>query len=316
MKLQEVSNKIREIKKEIHKVVIGQEDLIDSLIIGMLCNGHVLLEGVPGLAKSLSVSTFAKVLGLSFNRIQFTPDLLPSDIIGTLIFIPETAEFRVKFGPVFANIILADEINRSPAKVQSALLEAMQEKQVSIGDETHKLPQPFFVLATQNPIDQEGTYPLPEAQIDRFIMKINIDYPTPEEELIILEKMAKPYVKTEVTPKTNREEIFAMQNALNSVSLDERLKHYIVRLIHSTRKPPKKLAPYIQFGASPRGSISLYLTSKAYALLQGRDTVIPEDIKAMAKKVLNHRIIPSYEAEVEKISVYDIIDKLLETVNI
>ncbi len=320
MQLSQVYSKLQHIKSEIHKVVIGQENLIDALLIGMLCNGHVLLEGVPGLAKSLSVNTFAKVLGLEFKRIQFTPDLLPSDIIGTLIYLPETGEFKVKFGPLFANIILADEINRSPAKVQSALLEAMQEKQVSIGEKTYKLPSPYLVLATQNPIDQEGTYPLPEAQVDRFLLKIHLDYPTETQELEILERMAKTQVKIQVNVLTNAEEIFAMQKFIDTVKTEARLKKYIVSLVHATRTPEKyglkDLKPYIQFGASPRATIALLLSARAYAVLQNRDYVLPEDIKAVAPYVLNHRMMLTYQAEAEGISSYDIIEKLLAKVSI
>ncbi len=320
MQLQEVYSKLDTIKKEIHKVIIGQENLIDALLIGMLSNGHILLEGVPGLAKSLSVNTFAKVLGLNFHRIQFTPDLLPGDIIGTLIYLPETGEFKVKFGPLFANIILADEINRSPAKVQSALLEAMQEKQVSIGDKTYKLPAPYLVLATQNPIDQEGTYPLPEAQTDRFLMKIHLDYPTENEELEILERMAKNTIKIQVNTLTNADEIFRMQRFIDTIKTEERLKKYIVRLVHATRNPEKfalkDLKPYIQFGASPRATISLLLSARAYAVLQNRNYVLPEDIKAIAPYVLNHRMLLTYQAEAEGISSYDLVAKLLEKIPI
>lgn len=312
--------KIKEVYTEVGKVVVGQSYMVNRLMIGLFTQGHILLEGVPGLAKTLTVNTLANVLHLDFKRIQFTPDLLPADLIGTMIYNQKASNFEVKKGPVFSNLILADEINRSPAKVQSALLEAMQEKQVTIGETTYKLDRPFLVLATQNPVDQEGTYPLPEAQVDRFMMKIHIDYPTKEDELQIMRRMANMSFDDEVQTILTKEDIFAIRKEINDVNLSESLEKYIIELIFATRDPEsvglRDEAHYVQFGASPRASISLNLAAKAVAFLDGRDFVLPEDIKEVAKDVLNHRILLNYEAEADGVSTHDIIDKILNKVNI
>jgi len=303
------------VKEEMGRVVVGQHALVDRLLIGLLCNGHVLLEGVPGLAKTLTVNALAGALAAQFRRIQFTPDLLPADLIGTLIFNPGTNEFTPKLGPVFSNLVLADEINRSPAKVQSALLEAMQERQVTIGDTTYRLPDPFLVLATQNPIDQEGTYQLPEAQLDRFLFKVIVDYPSMAEERVILDRMATsaPKLKTRaiVDPKT----VIASRELVNYIYVDDGVKDYIVRLVHATRFPGEfepALQPLIRAGASPRGTINLTLAAKAAAFLKGRGYVVPQDVKDLVYDVLRHRILLSYEAEAEEITSEQIIATILE----
>jgi MoxR-like ATPase len=312
--------KVNRLMSEVRKVVVGQEQMIHRLLIGLFTNGHILLEGVPGLAKTLTVSTLAKALQLSYHRIQFTPDLLPADLIGTLIYNQKESRFEVRKGPVFAHIILADEINRSPAKVQSALLEAMQEKQVTIGDETFGLEEPFLVLATQNPIDQEGTYPLPEAQVDRFLMKVLVSYPDRDQEKEIMRKMAKTSAKYAVQPALSRQEIMEIRELVDNILLSEKLEDYIVDLVMATRKPGdfgmENLAEFIEFGASPRASLALNLGSKAHAFLDGRGYVLPEDIKAIAHDVLRHRIILTYEAEAEDVKVESLIDQLLEHVPI
>ncbi len=306
------------LRQEIGKVIIGQKYLVDRLIVGLLANGHVLLEGVPGLAKTLAVKTLSQCLRAEFKRIQFTPDLLPADVIGTLIYSPNKGEFTTKKGPIFTNLLLADEINRAPAKVQSALLEGMQERQVTIGDETYPLPQPFLVLATENPIDQEGTYPLPEAQMDRFMLKLLVNYPNKEEELKILNSNANISVRHEVSPVVDAETIFKSRQLVDQIYLDEKLKGYIVDVVLATRNPEKfgasELSAYIRFGASPRATISLALASKASAFMQGRSFVTPQDIKSIGFDVLRHRLIVSYEAEAEGISSDDIIKKIFETV--
>ena len=303
--------KIQEVINEVKKVVVGQEKMVNRLLIGLFTNGHILLEGVPGLAKTLTVNTLSKVLHLDFKRIQFTPDLLPADLIGTMIYNQLNANFEVKKGP-----ILADEINRSPAKVQSALLEAMQEKQVTIGETTFMLDKPFLVLATQNPVDQEGTYPLPEAQVDRFMMKVNIEYPSKSDELEVMRRMTNSKFISEVNPILNKEDIFAIRSAINEVA--EALENYIIEMVFSTRFPEKygmhEEAKYIQFGASPRASINLNLAAKANAFMQGRDYVLPEDIKEIAEDVLNHRIILNYEAEADGVSTRDLINKILDKI--
>ncbi|MCL4143632.1 UNVERIFIED_CONTAM: hypothetical protein GTU68_037035 [Idotea baltica] len=290
------------------------------MLIGLFTNGHILLEGVPGLAKTLTISTLAAALDMAFMRIQFTPDLLPADLIGTLIYNQQSGTFEVKRGPIFANIVLADEINRSPAKVQSALLEAMQEHQVTIGDETYELEQPFLVMATQNPIDQEGTYPLPEAQVDRFMMKVFVSYPTKEEEKKIMKRMAKTHAKHEVKPVFSLDDIYEIRTIIDDIQLTEKLEDYIVDIILATRNPEdygmEKLAEYIEFGASPRASLALNLGAKAHAFMEGRTYVLPEDIKAIAPDVLNHRIILNYEAEAEEVTTNDCIDLILRTVEI
>lgn len=305
------------VKAEMAKVVVGQTALVDRLLIGLLTNGHVLLEGVPGLAKTLTVNSLAGALSAQFQRIQFTPDLLPADLIGTLIFNPQTIEFTPKLGPVFSNLILADEINRAPAKVQSALLEAMQERQVTIGDTTYKLPDPFLVLATQNPIDQEGTYQLPEAQLDRFLFKVLVDYPTMEEERIILDRMATSKAITKTSAVVEPKIIVASRELINYVYVDDGVKDYIVRLIHATRYPASiepVLVPLIRSGASPRGTINLTMAAKAAAFLQGRGYVVPQDVKDLAFDVLRHRILLSYEAEAEEITSEQIVATVLDRV--
>lgn len=312
--------KIKQIYTEVNKVVVGQQYMINRLMVGLFTQGHILLEGVPGLAKTLTVNTLANVLHLDFKRIQFTPDLLPADLLGTMIYNQKASNFEVKKGPIFANLILADEVNRSPAKVQSALLESMQEKQVTIGETTFQLDRPFLVLATQNPVDQEGTYPLPEAQVDRFMMKVHVGYPSKEEELEIMRRMSNMTFDSKVDTILTKEDIFAIRNEINSVNLSESLEKYIIELIFATRDPQaygmKEEAHYIQFGASPRASINLNLAAKAIAFLEGRDFVLPEDIKEVAPDVLNHRIILNYEAEADGITTHDIIQTILNKVNI
>lgn len=318
--IKDKNEQVQQLVREMEKVIVGQSKMINRLMIGLFTNGHILLEGVPGLAKTLTVSTLAKALHLSFQRIQFTPDLLPADLIGTLIYNQSQGKFEVKKGPVFAHIVLADEINRSPAKVQSALLEAMQEKQVTIGEETFKLEQPFLVMATQNPVDQEGTYPLPEAQVDRFMLKVFIDYPTKAEEKAIMRRMAKTDPNHEVNAVLSRNDIFEIRKLVDQISLSEKLEDYIVDLVMATRKPAeyglKEMAEYIEFGASPRASLALNLGSKAQAFLEGRTYVLPEDIKHIAGDVLNHRILLNYEAEAEEVTSMQVIEQLLKTVKI
>ena len=312
--------KIQNVISEVNKVVVGQDYMIKRLLMGLFTQGHILLEGVPGLAKTLTVNTLSSVLKLNFKRIQFTPDLLPSDVIGTMIYNQKKSSFEVKKGPVFSNIILADEINRSPAKVQSALLESMQEKQVTIGDDSYKLDLPFLVLATQNPIDQEGTYPLPEAQRDRFMMKLNIDYPSKEEELKIMQRMSDLNFKKSTKTILNKKDITAIKNEINKVSISESIEKYIIEIVNATRKPSSvklnEFEDYISFGASPRASINLSLASKANAFLSNRDYVMPDDVKEIAHDVLNHRIILNYEAEAEGIKPELIIKNILEKVEI
>ena len=312
--------KIQNVISEVNKVVVGQDYMIKRLLMGLFTQGHILLEGVPGLAKTLTVNTLSSVLKLNFKRIQFTPDLLPSDVIGTMIYNQKKSSFEVKKGPVFSNIILADEINRSPAKVQSALLESMQEKQVTIGDDSYKLDLPFLVLATQNPIDQEGTYPLPEAQRDRFMMKLNVDYPSKEEELKIMQRMSDLNFKKSTKTILNKKDITTIQNDINKVSISESIEKYIIEIVNATRKPSSvklnEFEDYISFGASPRASINLSLASKANAFLSNRDYVMPDDVKEIAHDVLNHRIILNYEAEAEGIKPELIIKNILEKVEI
>ena len=317
---QEHKQKIAQVMSEVAKVVVGQERLVNRLLAGLFTNGHILLEGVPGLAKTLTISTLAQVLHLDFQRIQFTPDLLPADLIGTMIYNQKEGKFEVKKGPIFANIILADEINRSPAKVQSALLESMQEKQVTIGETTFKLDRPFLVMATQNPVDNEGTYPLPEAQIDRFMMKVFVDYPTKDQELEIMRRISNMKFDFNVGTILTKEDIFSIRDEVNKVKISESLERYIIELVTATRKAKEyKLdheAQYIQFGASPRASINLNLASKAIAYFDGRDYVLPEDIKAVAPDVMNHRIILNYEAEADNVKTLDIIKVLLNKIPI
>lgn len=312
--------KIAEVIQEVKKVVVGQDKMVNRLLIGLFTNGHILLEGVPGLAKTLTVNTLAKVLHLDFNRIQFTPDLLPADLIGTMIYNQQTASFEVKKGPIFSNLILADEVNRSPAKVQSALLEAMQEKQVTIGETTFPLDRPFLVLATQNPVDQEGTYPLPEAQVDRFMMKVHIDYPSKADELEVMRRMANMSFDSQVRPILTKQDIFDIRSQINAVNIAEPLEHYIIELVFATRFPQqyglKEEAKYIMFGVSPRASINLNLAAKAIAYMDGRDYVLPEDIKEIAEDVLNHRILLNYEAEADNVDSRKLVRTLLEKVPI
>lgn len=318
-KIQKESVFIEDLKSEIHKIVVGQDYVIERILIGLLGNGHILLEGVPGLAKTLIIKTISECIDAKFQRIQFTPDLLPADIIGTLIFNPQTTSFVVKKGPIFANIILADEINRSPAKTQSALLEAMQERQVTIGDTTYKLEEPFLVLATQNPIEQEGTYPLPEAQIDRFMLKVMISYPQKDEEKNIINLVAGkelPKPKVVVTPK----EILNARKVVSEIYIDDKLKDYILNIIFATRNPQeynlKELKSLITYGVSPRASIYMVVASKALAFLNHRGYVIPDDIKSVAYDVLRHRIILSYEAEAEDITSDNVISQILNVIEV
>ncbi len=312
--------KIRDVFVEMSQVVVGQERLLNRLLIGLFTGGHILLEGVPGLAKTLTINTLAKVLELDFQRIQFTPDLLPADLIGTMIFNQKTAEFEVKQGPIFANLILADEVNRSPAKVQAALLEAMQEKQVTIGEETFVLDRPFLVLATQNPVEQEGTYPLPEAQVDRFMMKVFVDYLNKEDELAVMRRMSNMNFDYEVQPVLGKEELVAIRNEINGVTISETLERYIIELVFATRRPMeynlRDEARYIQFGVSPRASINLNLAAKALAYFDRRDYVLPEDIKEVAPDVFNHRIMLNYEAEADGVTTLQVIDSILRKVAI
>jgi len=304
---------------EMGKVIVGQKHLVESLLVGLLADGHILLEGVPGLAKTLAINTLANIIDVKFNRIQFTPDLLPADLIGTLIYSPKSEQFTVKKGPIFANFILADEINRAPAKVQSALLEAMQERQVTIGDETYKLQEPFLVLATQNPIEQEGTYPLPEAQVDRFMLKVKIGYPKLEEErLIMRENLAMQFPKADKVLKPS--DIVKARQVVREVYMDEKIEKYILDIVFATRYPAQynlqRFEPMISYGASPRASISLGLASKAYAFIKRRGYVIPEDVRAVCFDVLRHRIGLTYEAEAESITSEDIITEILNTIEV
>ncbi len=312
--------KIQLVFDEMGKVVVGHEKLTNRLLIGLFTGGHVLLEGVPGLAKTLAINTLSKILDLQFHRIQFTPDLLPADLIGTMIYSRKADDFEVKKGPIFANIILADEINRAPAKVQSALLEAMQEKQVTIGDETYPLDKPFLVLATQNPVEQEGTFPLPEAQVDRFMLKVFVDYLNKDQELEVMRKMSNMEFSYQPKPILGKEDIFKIRKEINNITISETLEKYIIELVFATRKPAdyglREEARYIQFGASPRASININLASKVLAYLDGRDYVLPEDIKEIAPDVLNHRIMLNYEAEADGITTIQVIDTILRRVAI
>ena len=304
---------------EMNKVIVGQKYMIERLLIGLLGNGHILLEGVPGLAKTLAINTLSKAVQGSFSRIQFTPDLLPADVIGTMIYNVKDNDFSIKKGPIFANFVLADEINRAPAKVQSALLEAMQERQITIGDETFKLDEPFLVMATQNPVEQEGTYPLPEAQVDRFMLKTVIDYPKlQDEQLILRQNLSGSFEK--INPVVSIDEIIRARNAVNEVYMDEKIEKYILDIIFATRYPEKynleKLQPLINFGSSPRGSISLAKAAKCYAFIKRRGYVIPEDVRAVAYDVLMHRIGITYEAEAEQVSSIDIINSIINEVQV
>ena len=310
---------LQDLKREVGKVIVGQDALLEKMLVALLADGHILIEGVPGLAKTLAVKTRAQAIHAQFQRIQFTPDLLPADITGTLIFNPKDGLFYPKRGPVFSNFVLADEINRSPAKVQSALLEAMQERQVTIGEQTYKLPSPFMVMATQNPVEQEGTDPLPEAQVDRFMLKVLVTYPTKEEEKLILERMASHQpieINTQVTP----EMILKARQVTDAIYVDEKIKNYIVDLVFATRDPKaaglEKLASFISYGASPRATIFLTQAAKAYAFLNGRGFVTPEDIKAIGLDVLRHRVLLSYEAEAEDITADQIVKQIFDAVDV
>lgn len=319
-KIQQQSAFVDILSMEMGKVIIGQKHLVESLMIGLLSNGHILLEGVPGLAKTLAINTMAQAIDAKFSRIQFTPDLLPADLTGTLIYSQKNENFSVKKGPIFANFILADEINRSPAKVQSALLEAMQERQVTIGDTTYKLPEPFLVMATQNPLEQEGTYPLPEAQVDRFMLKVKIGYPTKAEEKLIIRMNMMGAKFPSANKVINPEDIINARQVVSEVYMDEKIERYIVDIVFATREPNEygleKLAPMIGYGCSPRASISLAKAAKAYAFIKRRGYVIPEDIRAVCHDVLRHRIGLTYEAEAENLTTEDIITEILNTVEV
>jgi MoxR-like ATPase len=313
------SGAVRALQAEIGRVIVGQTYLVERLLVCLLADGHVLLEGVPGLAKTLSVKTLAQAINTSFQRIQFTPDLLPADLLGTLIYNPKTGEFSTKKGPLFSNIILADEINRAPAKVQAALLEAMQERQITLGGETYKLDEPFMVLATQNPIEQEGTYPLPEAQVDRFMLKLNITYPTKAEEIQIMDRMAgKKDVK--VNPVINPADILRVRDTVKTIYVDDKIKEYIVNIVMATRDPEsyrlKNMKSLIAMGASPRATIALNIASRAYAFLKGRGYVVPEDVKAIGLDVLRHRVQPSYEAEAEELKADDLVKRIFDEIEV
>ena len=308
---------IKALREEIGRVIVGQEALVDRLLVGLLANGHVLLEGVPGLAKTMSVRALAAAIDAKFHRIQFTPDLLPADIVGTLIYSPHDGKYHATRGPVFANLLLADEINRAPAKVQSALLEAMQERQVTLGGETLPLPSPFLVLATENPIDQEGTYPLPEAQVDRFMFKVLLDYPSFAEERKILDRMAFTAPEMKIKPVVGLDEILRTRQLVDQIHVDEKVRDYIVHVVFATRSPEKyklEVKPYIQYGASPRATIYLTVAAKAWALLQGRAYVTPEDVKSIGPDVLRHRIILTYEAEAQAVTSDRLIQQIFNAV--
>jgi len=319
-KVKQESAFLEAIRMEIRKIIVGQEIMVDRLMIGLLANGHILIEGVPGLAKTLAVRTLAQTIQAKFQRLQFTPDMLPADLTGTLIYDQKTGSFNIKKGPLFANIILADEINRAPAKVQSALLEAMQERQITIGETTLKLDEPFLVLATQNPIEQEGTYPLPEAQVDRFMLKLKITYPSKDEELKILKRMAFTDQKLQARAVIQPQDITRAREVVDEVYMDEKIEGYIVNIVEATRHPEHyrldDLKDLIQYGASPRATINLVLAAKAHAFLQGRGYVTPQDIKSIGLDVLRHRIIVTYEAEAEEKTSEDIVKKIFEEVEV
>ena len=311
------SGLLQAVRQQLEKVIIGQNYLLERLQIGLLCNAHLLVEGVPGLAKTLSITTLAQAISARFRRIQFTPDLLPADLIGTLVYHPGSGEFTTKRGPIFANIILADEINRAPAKVQSALLEAMQERQVTIGDHSHPLDDPFMVLATQNPIEQEGTYPLPEAQVDRFMLKVRVDYPSRDEELRILRRMARTAAPQQVEAILDPADFARLRGLVEQIHMEEQVEEYVVDVVYATRQPATfglELDGLIEYGASPRATIYLTLAAKAYALLHGRGYVTPQDVKTMAPDVLRHRVILSYEAEAEERTADDLVALILDAV--
>ena len=313
------SRTLQRLRLEVENVIVGQHDLIDRLLVGILCNGHVLIEGVPGLAKTLTVTTLARAMQTSFQRIQFTPDLLPADLIGTLVYNPKSGDFTVKKGPIFHQIILADEINRAPAKVQSALLEAMQERQVTIGETTFMLDEPFMVLATQNPIEQEGTYPLPEAQVDRFLLKVQVGYPTRDEEHQILKRMARSKPNTGVEAVLSPEDILRLRALSDEIYMDEKIEDYILSIVQATRNPQQcglDIGDLIRYGASPRATIAMCMASRAYALIQGRGYVTPQDVKSVGTDVLRHRLIVSYEAEAEEKTSEDLIRQIFNAVKV
>ena len=311
------AEKLTLLRQEIGKVLIGQKTMVDRLLIGLLTGGHILLEGVPGLAKTTAIKALAQALDSKFQRIQFTPDLLPADLLGTMIYVPGTGDFQTRKGPIFSNFILADEINRAPSKVQSALLEAMQEKQVTIGDSTYKLDDLFLVMATQNPIEQEGTYPLPEAQLDRFMLKVKITYPKPDEEMLVLNQALGAVAPT-TSPVLSEADILSMKKTVEQLYIDEQIKRYILSIVQATRNPEdydlKKLKPLIEYGGSPRATIYLAIAARAEAFLNGRGFVTPQDVKDIAYDVLRHRIIPTYEAEAEGLTSENIIDAVLQAV--
>jgi MoxR-like ATPase len=317
-RIKEESQSLQAIRKSVATVIVGQESLLDGLMIGLLADGHILLEGLPGLAKSLAVQSLAQAVAGSFNRIQFTPDLLPSDLTGTHIYNPKSGEWSVRKGPLFANFVLADEINRAPAKVQSALLEAMQERQISLGGETHQLPSSFLVLATQNPVEQEGTYPLPEAQVDRFLMKIVVGYPSKADEMMIIERMGNQASKPQVEPAISIEKLEELRRLMQTVYVDEKVKSYVVDLVFATRDPGvvglNKLQQLVLYGASPRASLALTAAARARAFLEGRGFVTPQDVKAVGMPVLRHRVITTYEAEAEEVSSEDILQQIFDHV--
>ena len=318
-KISKESAFVEKINEEVHKVIVGQTYMVERLLVGLLCNGHILLEGVPGLAKTLAVKTLSAVIQTNFQRIQFTPDLLPADLLGTLIYNQRTGDFTVRKGPLFSNLILADEINRSPAKVQSALLEAMQERQVTISDETFPLEEPFLVMATQNPIEQEGTYPLPEAQVDRFMLKLNITYPKKDEEYEIMQRMTSGD-DIKVSPVVSSKDILKAREVVNEVYMDDKIDRYIIDIVFATRNPEeyglKDIEPLIAYGASPRASINLKLAAKAHAFLRRRGYVTPEDIKSIGMDVLRHRIIVTYEAEAEEVTAEDVVRRVLNHIEV
>jgi MoxR-like ATPase len=319
-KVEKESRFIDDLVTEVRKVIVGQDYLVERLLVGLLANGHILIEGVPGLAKTMSVRVLSAAIKTRFQRLQFTPDLLPADLVGTLVYNPKDGNFTTKKGPIFANMILADEINRAPAKVQSALLEAMQERQVTIGENTFKLEEPFLVLATQNPIEQEGTYPLPEAQVDRFMLKLHIGYPTKEDELKILKRMSFTDKKFEVNPVVTPEKILEARKVVNEIYMDEKIEKYIVDIVFATRDPKaygiNDLDGLIEYGASPRASINLTLAAKAYAFVKRRGYVTPQDVKSIGPDVLRHRVIPSYEAEAEDKTSEDIVKRVFDEVEV
>jgi MoxR-like ATPase len=318
-KVKQASGFVEKIREEIGRVIVGQTYLVDRLLLGILANGHILIEGVPGLAKSLSVRVLARAINTTYQRLQFTPDLLPADLLGTLVYNPKTGEFTTNKGPIFANIILADEINRAPAKVQSALLESMQERQVTIGKETFPLPEPFMVLATQNPIEQEGTYPLPEAQVDRFMLKLVLEYPNKKEEKQIMDRMAVTDYQLPVQGVIEPSEILKARKVVDQVYVDEKIKDYILDLVFASREPAQynlDIGEYIQYGASPRATIFLTVAAKAHAFLKGRGYVTPQDVKTVGKDVLRHRVIVNYEAEAEDLTSEDLIQKIFDQIEV